>query len=65
MNDTRPAILLTGATGYVGRRLAAGLSGAWRVFRASRTAAGDGALGLNLSDPDSIRRAFLAVLDEK
>lgn len=58
MNDTRPAILLTGATGYVGRRLAAGLSGTWRVFRASRTAAGDGALDLNLSDPDSIRRAF-------
>lgn len=51
-------LLLTGATGYVGRRLAAGLSGAWRVFRASRTAAGDGALDLDLSDPDSIRRAF-------
>lgn len=53
-----PVLLLTGATGYVGRRLAVGLSGAWRVFRASRTTAGEGALDLNLADSDSIRRAF-------
>lgn len=58
MINKPPALLLTGATGYVGRRLAAGLSGSWTVFRASRTAAGEGALDLDLADPDSIRRAF-------
>lgn len=58
MTKTPPALLLTGATGYVGRRLAAGLSGAWTVFRASRTSAGEGALDLNLADSDSIKRAF-------
>ncbi len=51
-------LLLTGATGYVGRRLAEALSASWHVRRASRTAAGEGALDLNLEDPDSIRRAF-------
>lgn len=58
MTKTPPALLLTGATGYIGRRLAPALQGAWTVFRASRTAAGEGALDLDLSDPDSIRRAF-------
>ena len=58
MTKTPPALLLTGATGYIGRRLAPALSGSWTVFRASRTAAGEGALALDLSDPDSIRRAF-------
>ncbi|MBI2787793.1 MAG: SDR family oxidoreductase [Elusimicrobia bacterium] len=55
---TPPALLLTGATGFVGRRLAPALSGSWTVFRASRTSAGEGALDLDLADPDSIRRAF-------
>lgn len=55
---TLPALLLTGATGYIGRRLAPALSGSWTVFRASRTSAGEGALDLDLNDPDSIRRAF-------
>jgi dTDP-4-dehydrorhamnose reductase len=58
VTNTPPALLLTGATGYVGRRLAASLAKAWTVFRASRTAAGEGALDLNLADLDSIRRAF-------
>jgi dTDP-4-dehydrorhamnose reductase len=49
---------LTGAAGYVGRRLAPALKGSWTVLRASRTAAGEGALDLDLADPDSIRRAF-------
>lgn len=61
MTKTPPALLLTGATGYVGRRLAAGLAGAWTVYRASRTSAGDGAVDLNLADSDSIKRAFDAV----
>jgi len=55
---TPPALLLTGATGFIGRRLAPALSGSWTVFRASRTSAGEGALDLDLDDPDSIRRAF-------
>ena len=58
MTITPPALLLTGATGYIGRRLAPAVQGAWRVFRASRTAAGEGALDLDLSNSDSIRRAF-------
>lgn len=58
MTITPPALLLTGATGYIGRRLAPALQGAWRVFRASRTAAGEGALDLDLASSDSIRRAF-------
>ncbi|MBI4061694.1 MAG: SDR family oxidoreductase [Elusimicrobia bacterium] len=58
MTKTLPALLLTGATGYIGRRLAAGLEGSWTVFRASRTAAGERALDLNLAEPESIRRAF-------
>lgn len=58
MTKTPPALLLTGATGYVGRRLAEWLSGSWTVFRASRTAAGEGAIDLDLADADSIRRAF-------
>ncbi len=60
MTKTPPSLLLTGATGYIGRRLAAGLAGSWTVFRASRTAAGPGALDLELGDADSIRRAFNA-----
>ncbi|MCM2303426.1 MAG: SDR family oxidoreductase [Elusimicrobia bacterium] len=62
MTKTLPALLLTGATGYIGRRLAPALQGSWRVFRASRTAAGEGALDLDLADPDSIRRAFDAAV---
>ncbi|MDD5305297.1 MAG: SDR family oxidoreductase [Elusimicrobia bacterium] len=58
MTITPPALLLTGATGYIGRRLVPALQGPWRVFRASRTAAGEGALDLDLADSDSIRRAF-------
>lgn len=58
MTKTLPSLLLTGATGYLGRRLAQGLAGAWRVSRASRTAAGEGALDLDLAEPDTIRRAF-------
>lgn len=58
MINTPPALLLTGATGYIGRRLAPVLQGSWRVFRASRTSAGEGALDLDLADSDSIRRAF-------
>ncbi len=58
MTKTLPALLLTGATGSIGRRLAPALGASWRVFRASRTAAGEGALDLDLADPDSIRRSF-------
>jgi dTDP-4-dehydrorhamnose reductase len=55
---TPKTLLLTGATGFLGKRLAAGLSGAWSVLRASRGAEGPGAAPLDLLDPDSVRRAF-------
>ncbi len=51
-------LLLTGATGYLGRRISAGLSGSWNVLRASRTSAGEGAVDLNLAENESIKRAF-------
>jgi dTDP-4-dehydrorhamnose reductase len=51
-------LLLTGATGFLGRRLAPGLAAAWRVVSASRSAEGPDAVRLDLEDPDSVRRAF-------
>ena len=44
-------LLLTGATGYIGRRLLPALARHWDVAAPSRAA-------LDLADPDSIRRAF-------
>lgn len=64
MVKTLPRLLLTGSTGYIGRRLAPVLSGGWTLFRGSRTAAGEGALDLDLANPDSIRRAFDAAAPE-
>lgn len=58
MPEQPPVLLLTGATGFIGRRLAPALSASWRVIRASRTAAGEGAADLDLAEPDSIRRVF-------
>ncbi|MDE2491257.1 MAG: SDR family oxidoreductase [Elusimicrobia bacterium] len=55
-----PNLLLTGATGFLGRHLDEALSPAWRVSRASRSAAGPGALALDLAQPASIERAFAA-----
>lgn len=51
-------LLLTGATGFIGRRLAPELAGAWRVVQASRTASGQESVRLDLEDGDSIRRVF-------
>lgn len=56
-----PTLLLTGATGFLGRRLALGLAGPWRVAGASRTASGPGSAALDLADPASIEKAFDAV----
>lgn len=58
MSRLPPVLLLTGATGFLGRRLAGPFAKTWTVVRASRTAAGPGAADLDLSDPDSIRRCF-------
>lgn len=55
---TPSTLLLTGATGFLGRRLGPGLAGAWRVIGASRTASGPDSAVLDLADPDSIRRVF-------
>lgn len=46
-----PKLLLTGSTGYIGRRLAPALSRGWDV-------AAPGRADLDLADPDSLRRAF-------
>jgi dTDP-4-dehydrorhamnose reductase len=53
--------MLTGATGFLGRRLQVGLAGAWRVVAASRSAEGPDAVALDLAEPDSLKRAFEAV----
>ena len=53
-----PTLLLTGATGFLGRRLAPGLAGSWRVVGAARAAAGPGDIRLDLEDLDAVRRAF-------
>jgi len=58
---TPPTLLLTGATGFLGLRLAPALAAFGRVVRASRTAEGPDSARLDLEDPDSIRRAFDAV----
>lgn len=58
MSPERPVLLLTGANGFLGRRLQEGLSGAWRVVGASRTASGPGTAALDLADPASIARVF-------
>lgn len=53
-----PALLLTGATGFLGRRLRLALGAAWRVRAASRSSSGEDALSLDLGDPASIARVF-------
>ncbi len=55
---TPKTLLLTGATGFIGRRLAPVLEGSWKVALASRTAQGPHAVRLDLAEPDSLRRAF-------
>lgn len=60
MTDPRPPLLLTGASGFVGARLAAGLSKEWRVVPAGRNPP-SGGVSLDLADFDSIARAFDAV----
>jgi dTDP-4-dehydrorhamnose reductase len=54
-------LLLTGATGFLGSRLAPGLASAWRVVRASRRAEGPDAVRLDLEDPESVKAVFDAV----
>ena len=58
---TPSTVLLTGATGFLGRRLAAGLAGSWRVVGASRTSSGPDSTVLDLADLDAVRRVFDAV----
>ena len=53
-----PTLLLTGATGFLGLRLASGLAPSWRVVGASRGASGPDAVRLDMENLDSIRRAF-------
>lgn len=58
MTNDPPVLLLTGANGFIGRRLLDGLSGGWRVIAASRTAEGPSSAKLDLADPASIARVF-------
>src|SRR5688572_9402706 len=54
--------MLTGATGFIGRRLALGLGGNWRVVSATRAATNDrNAVQLDLAQRESILRTFDAV----
>lgn len=54
-------LLLTGATGFLGLRLAPELASQWTVVRASRTATGPGSVRLDLEDPESVLRAYDSV----
>jgi len=56
-----PTLLLTGATGFLGSRLAPGLASAWTVVRASRRAEGPASIRLDLESPESVAAAFAAV----
>ena len=56
-----PTLLLTGATGFLGARLAPGLGSRWKVVRASRRAEGPDSVRLDLEEPASVRAAFAAV----
>lgn len=58
---TPPTLLLTGASGFLGLRLAPRLETFWRVVRASRTAEGEGSVRLDLEDADGLRRVFETV----
>jgi dTDP-4-dehydrorhamnose reductase len=58
---TPKTLLLTGATGFLGRRLAPGLAAYGRVVRASRTVSGEDSVRLDLAEPESIRAAFDSV----
>src|SRR3954471_8564835 len=53
-----PTLMLTGASGFVGQRLHLGLAQGWRVVAASRAAKGPDTVALELTDADSLRRAF-------
>jgi dTDP-4-dehydrorhamnose reductase len=55
------ALLLTGASGFLGLRLLPRLAQDWRVIASSRGAAGADAIALDLADPDSIASAFACV----
>jgi dTDP-4-dehydrorhamnose reductase len=57
-----PALMLIGATGFLGRRLQLGLAGTWRVVAACREAKGEDSVALDLAQPDSLARAFDAIL---
>jgi len=56
---SRPTLLVTGSTGFIGRRLLAGLAENWRVVGASRS--GEHGIAIDLAEPTSIGRAFDAV----
>ena len=56
-----PVLMLTGASGFLGRRLLIGLTGPWRIVSTSRSAEGPDTIALDLAEPDSLERAFEAV----
>jgi dTDP-4-dehydrorhamnose reductase len=56
-----PALLLTGASGFLGLRVLPRLTRHWRVVVASRSGSASNAIALDLADPASLARAFEAV----
>jgi dTDP-4-dehydrorhamnose reductase len=56
-----PALLLTGASGFLGLRVLPRLTRHWRVVVASRGGSASNAIALDLADPASLARAFEAV----
>jgi dTDP-4-dehydrorhamnose reductase len=54
----KPILLLTGATGFIGRRLSIGLEHRWRIVNAVRKASQPNDVLVDLMDPTSLLEAF-------
>src|SRR2546430_16339676 len=57
-----PVLMLTGASGFIGRRLLLGLNEPWRVVPAYRNPEGMNGIGFDLANPKSLAPAFDALL---
>jgi dTDP-4-dehydrorhamnose reductase len=57
-SQAKPIMMLTGGSGFLGRRLSSGLANAWHVVNATRTATAPSEILADLLQPASLVRAF-------